>query len=177
MKKLSLYIFLGLMVCNVGVAEIKSNYNCSGIDDFIGKIEYDLKIKKRTEKIYDVYHSGMVDKNPFFAYFFESDNSLIWFSSSKLENGDRNLFIDRFIYSGSGYTHLLLTVSDIESTAEFDQLHITYENIVKMKKDPTNVDPDALYYLENNWFKKINAIAQKAFKKENYEILSELECD
>ena len=46
-----------------------------------------------------------------------------------------------------------------------------------MKKDPTNVDPDALYYLENNWFKKINDIAQKAFKKENYEILSELECD
>ena len=48
---------------------------------------------------------------------------------------------------------------------------------LKMKKDPTNVDPDALYYLENNWFKKINAIAQKAFKIENYEILSELECD
>ena len=123
------------MVCNVGVAEIKSNYNCSGIDDFIGKIEYDLKIKKRTEKIYDVYHSGMVDQNPFFAYFFESDNSLIWFSSSKLENGDRNLFIDRFIYSGSGYTHLLLTISDIESTAEF-----VYQNISSEQKEKNFIE-------------------------------------
>ena len=59
---------------------------------------------------------------------------LMWFSSYKDEN-DNMLFIDMFEIHSSGNTHLVLSVSDFKSTAEFDQIHRMYEGIVEMKKN------------------------------------------
>ena len=44
MKKLSLYIFLGLLWCNVGFAEIKDKYVCIGQGEFLAGIDAKITI-------------------------------------------------------------------------------------------------------------------------------------
>ena len=132
---------------NTGLAEIKQNYHCAGVS-IAGKTEWDLIIKKKSEIFYDVYHSAYPHENPFYARFVEQGNMLMWFSSYK-DGSDRMLFIDMFEIHSSGNTHLVLTVSNFKSTAEFDRIHRMYVGIVEMKKNPNDTGFRGFRHFEN----------------------------
>ena len=55
MKKLSLYVFLGLMFCNVGLPEDISNFEIDGMSLGESALRYytEKEIKKNTENIYE----------------------------------------------------------------------------------------------------------------------------
>ena len=87
------------------------------------------------------------------------------------------LFIDMFEVHSSGNTHLVLTVSNFKSTAEFDRIHKMYVGIVEMKKNPNDADPAKLLFSESNYHKEAGKIAQRALKKQNFDTIYEIKCN
>ena len=174
MKKLFLYVFLGLLWCSVGFAEIKQKYHCSG-QTIVGNQKWDLTLKKRSfGEFYDVWDSFYFkEDSPYYANFIKG-KTLIWFLTSAEEGG--SLYVNFLEFYKSEVNHAAMSIDEFKSTAEFDDLHGSYMSIQKFKKSTKEIDRARLASAEANFYLKAGRIMQRSIKQDKFYEMFNIPC-
>ena len=174
MNKFLAIVVLGLLWCNVGVAEIKQKYHCAG-QTIVGNLKWDLTLKKRTVgEFYDVWDSFYFkDDSPYYANLIKG-KTLIWFSTSADEGG--SLYVNFLEFHKGQVRHAALAIDEFKSTAEFDDLHKSYMRIQELKKSTKQTDRPLKMSAEANFYIKAGHIMQRSIKQNKFYEMFNIPC-
>ena len=174
MKKLLGIVFVSLLWCNVGFAEIKQKYHCAG-QTIAGNLKWHLTLKKRSVgEFYDVWDSFYFkDDSPYYANLIKG-KTLIWFLTSADEGG--SLYVNFLEFHKGQVRHAALAIDEFKSTAEFDDLHSRYMSIQKFKKSTEALDKGRLASAEANFYLKAGQIMQRSIKLNKFYEMFNIPC-